>query len=157
LLLIQTPVLNEGRIFDRRCTPMHADKASNRRASAVDFPSGPTARPDRRGFVCWVGKTRNSATDQGRGCQAAQVLMYWRIRGQTHKKGRGPNPVRTPLANQPEKSGTLLHDLVRYVARHRIVMMELHGERRAPLGHRPQVGDVAEHLLQRHVGPHYDR
>src|SRR6266481_1442720 len=43
---------------------------------------------------------------------------------------------------------------LRQVSRHLCVVTELHRIRRAPRGHRPKLGSVAEHLGQGHVRPH---
>src|SRR5436853_6289868 len=47
-------------------------------------------------------------------------------------------------------SGELRLDFFRDRPRDFRVMVELHRERRAPLRHRAQVRDVAEHVVQRH-------
>src|SRR5690349_25107445 len=43
---------------------------------------------------------------------------------------------------------------LRQVSRHLCVVTELHRIRRAPRGHRPKLGSVAEHLGQGHVRSH---
>src|SRR4051812_48352844 len=53
-------------------------------------------------------------------------------------------PISTP--GLTPGSCALCHDLVGNVARHRVVVVELHGEAGAPLGHAPQFGNVAEHF-----------
>jgi len=73
--------------------------------------------------------------------------------GREFSPARADCGYRAPLPPRL-KSGALLHDLFRHVTRHRIVVMELHRERCASLRHRPQMRDISEHLLQRHMRPH---
>ncbi|GAD09533.1 hypothetical 66.3 kda protein in hag2 5'region [Gluconobacter frateurii NBRC 103465] len=50
-----------------------------------------------------------------------------------------------------KRSSGLCHDLFCHVTRHRIVVVELHGEGCTTLRCRTQMGNVAEHFLQRHL------
>ena len=58
-----------------------------------------------------------------------------------------PGPARDPVAGF---SGVLRDDLLGLAARHFLVVVELHGERRPALGHGPQRVHVAEHVGERH-------
>src|SRR5215208_5813080 len=82
----------------------------------------------------------------------SSLLRYVRRR-----PARKANPCRLAQLRGDGLPRPALDDLLGDVGRHFLVAVELHRVRRAPLRHRTQVADVAEHLAQRGVAAHHLR
>src|SRR5919108_3489949 len=101
-------------------------------------------------LTCGLSRSNFSFATSGCSFSLSLWKSFWYVR---RRPAASANPCRLARL-RGHRLPRAFDDLLGDVRRHFLVAVELHRVRGAPLRHRTQVADVAEHLAERRVSSH---